>query len=158
MSRPALYLLFPNKEEIFKAAIRQIAGENLGAIRAGLEAYPTEAGKLRFAFEVWCVEPFRLMLQLPDAKELVDCTHGFCARGDGGDHHAVPRSAGGGAGAVRVSAGVVRGLGCAGGGAHFECGGAWVQGRGGNGGGATGDDRWADRVGGGGAEDGLMGV
>jgi len=77
ISRPALYLIYPNKEEIFKAAARQIAGESIAAIREGLSRFPTIEGKLNFAFDVWTVRTYELMLNAPDAKDVIDCTHGF---------------------------------------------------------------------------------
>jgi AcrR family transcriptional regulator len=77
ISRPALYLIFANKEEIFKAAVEQISGESLIAIRAGLENYSDIEAKLNFTFELWTVRPFEVMLNSPDARDLVDCTHGF---------------------------------------------------------------------------------
>jgi len=77
ISRPALYLIYPNKEEIFKAAARQIASESLAAIRDGLKRFPSLEGKLNFAFELWTVHAFELMLKSPDARDIIDCTHGF---------------------------------------------------------------------------------
>jgi AcrR family transcriptional regulator len=77
ISRPALYLIFANKEEIFKAAVEQISGESLIAIRAGLGSHLSIEAKLNFTFELWTVRPFELMLSSPDARDLVDCTHGF---------------------------------------------------------------------------------
>jgi AcrR family transcriptional regulator len=77
ISRPALYLIFANKEEIFKAAVEQISGESLIAIRAGLGSHLSIEAKLNFTFELWTVRPFELMLSSPDAGDLVDCTHGF---------------------------------------------------------------------------------
>jgi AcrR family transcriptional regulator len=76
-SRPALYLIFPNKEEIFKAVVRQLSAESLSAIRAGLPNLPGIEAKLNFTFELWTVRPFTIMLSSPDAKDLVDCSHGF---------------------------------------------------------------------------------
>jgi AcrR family transcriptional regulator len=77
ISRPALYLIYPNKEEIFKAAARQIASESMAIIRDGLHRFPGMEGKLNFAFDVWTVRPFELMLNSPDAKDVIECTHGF---------------------------------------------------------------------------------
>jgi AcrR family transcriptional regulator len=76
-SRPALYLIFPNKEEIFKTVVRQLSAESMSAIRAGLPTLPTIEAKLNFTFELWTVRPFTIMLSSPDAKDLVDCSHGF---------------------------------------------------------------------------------
>jgi AcrR family transcriptional regulator len=77
ISRPALYLIFPSKEEIFTTLIRRIAKENLAFIRGDLWAHSTIEAKLELAFEVWTVEPFRLMQRSPDAKDLVECSQSF---------------------------------------------------------------------------------
>ncbi len=77
ISRPALYLIHPNKEEVFLAVVGDFAAKNLEFIRGDLWTHPTTESKLHFAFEVWAVEPFRLMLDSPDAKDLVDCTQSF---------------------------------------------------------------------------------
>jgi AcrR family transcriptional regulator len=77
ISRPALYLIYPNKEEIFLAAIRNMTAVSMRAIREGLAAHATVESKLQFTFEVWTVRPFQLMLASPDAKDLIDCVQGF---------------------------------------------------------------------------------
>lgn len=77
ISRPALYLIFPNKEEIFKAGFVWMTGESMKVIRQGLAQLPDVEERLNFAFEVWTVRPFEMMLSTPDAKDLIDCTHGF---------------------------------------------------------------------------------
>jgi len=77
ISRPALYLLFCNKEEVFEATLRAFSARALGALRGGLPAQATAKEKLSFAFEVWAIQPFLLLLASPDAKELVDCSFTF---------------------------------------------------------------------------------
>ena len=77
MSRPALYLTFCNKEDIFKAAILRRARRHLAEIREGVNDLPTTEEKLKFAFEVWSVRGFELMSTMPDAKELFSCTLEF---------------------------------------------------------------------------------
>jgi AcrR family transcriptional regulator len=77
ISRPALYLIFPNKEEVFKAAVRQMTAQSFKEIRAGLDGLPTVREKLQFTFEIWTVRTFELMLASPDAKDLVNCIHEF---------------------------------------------------------------------------------
>jgi AcrR family transcriptional regulator len=79
MSRPALYLVYPSKEDIFIAGLRKILDENLAEIRAGLAQRGSLREKLRFAFEVWCVKPFTMILSSPDAKDLLESTAGFAA-------------------------------------------------------------------------------
>jgi AcrR family transcriptional regulator len=77
ISRPALYLIYANKEEVFKAAARRLAAESMRAIRADLGRHASLEARLNFTFELWSVYPFQLMLSSPDAKEIVDCTHSF---------------------------------------------------------------------------------
>jgi AcrR family transcriptional regulator len=77
ISRPALYLIFPNKEEAFLAAIRDFTASSMKIIEEGVAEQPTVEAKLQFAFEVWTVKPFEVMLDSPDAKDLIECGHGF---------------------------------------------------------------------------------
>jgi AcrR family transcriptional regulator len=77
ISRPALYLLLPNKEEAFKASIQNVSAASMAEIRAGLPTISDEEAKLRFVFEIWTVRPFQLMLSSPDAKDLVHCGQDF---------------------------------------------------------------------------------
>jgi AcrR family transcriptional regulator len=77
ISRPALYLIFPNKEEAFLAAIRDFTASSMRIIEEGVAQQPTVEAKLQFAFEIWTVKPFELMLGSPDAKDLIECGHGF---------------------------------------------------------------------------------
>jgi AcrR family transcriptional regulator len=79
ISRPALYLVLPNKEEVFRAAMKQLTAESMAAIRAGLPALPDVEERLRFTFEIWTVQPFQLMLSSPDAKDLVHCGQDFAS-------------------------------------------------------------------------------
>jgi AcrR family transcriptional regulator len=77
MSRPALYLLFCNKEEVFEATLRSFSAQALSQVRRGLPDHATVREKLSFAFEVWAIQPFLLLLASPDAKELIDCSFSF---------------------------------------------------------------------------------
>jgi AcrR family transcriptional regulator len=77
ISRPALYLIFPNKEEVFTALIRQLTTQNLDEICRGLDGFSSSREKLMFAFEIWTVRPFELIMQSPDAKDLINCRHEF---------------------------------------------------------------------------------
>jgi AcrR family transcriptional regulator len=77
ISRPALYLLFCNKEEVFAATLEAFMARTLAELREGLPAQDTVSGKLRFAFEVWAVRPYTLLMASPDAKELIDCSFAF---------------------------------------------------------------------------------
>jgi AcrR family transcriptional regulator len=77
ISRPALYLIYANKEEVFLAALRDFAAGSMKAIEEGITLRATVEEKLRFAFEIWTIAPFKLMLDSPDAKDLIECGHGF---------------------------------------------------------------------------------
>ena len=79
ISRPALYLILPNKEEVFKATIQLVTSEIMKAIREGLSARSTVEDKLRFAFEIWSVQTFQLMLNSPDAEDLFYCGQDFAS-------------------------------------------------------------------------------
>jgi AcrR family transcriptional regulator len=77
ISRPALYLLFCNKEEIFEATLRAFTTKALEEVRHGVAAQTTVEDKLRFVFQVWAIQPFELLIASPDAKELIDCSFAF---------------------------------------------------------------------------------
>lgn len=77
MSRPALYLVFPGKEQIFAAVVRHFTERALGEIKAGLPHQGSLEQQLRFVFDIWTVRPFKLIHELPDARDLVDCSAGF---------------------------------------------------------------------------------
>ena len=79
MSRPALYLAFPNKEAIFRAVLADFVARLDEEARAGLDEHETVADKLGFVLEVWTVRPFELIRDTPDAKELTDCSHEFAS-------------------------------------------------------------------------------
>src|SRR5580704_13856017 len=77
MSRPALYLVFPSKEEIFTALLTRVFAAALDEIRQGLGRWPTAREKLSLAFEVWAVRPFEMTLASPDGKDLYESSYQF---------------------------------------------------------------------------------
>jgi AcrR family transcriptional regulator len=77
MSRPALYLVFPSKEEIFTAVLERAFAANLDEIRQGLSRFKTTEQKLTFAFDVWSVHPFEMILASPDARDLYESSFQF---------------------------------------------------------------------------------
>jgi AcrR family transcriptional regulator len=70
MSRPALYLIFCSKEEVFEAVVAQWIEDSLSRIAAGLATRATLGEKLRFACEVWCVEGLEQALANPDVRDM----------------------------------------------------------------------------------------
>jgi AcrR family transcriptional regulator len=77
VSRPALYLLYCNKEQVFEAVLRDFLTRTLAEVRETLKAPVTAEEKLRLAFDLWAVRPFGLLMATPDAKELIDCGFEF---------------------------------------------------------------------------------
>jgi AcrR family transcriptional regulator len=77
MSRPALYLVFANKEEVFKGAVKQFSGQILEEIRHGLDRRASAEEKLRYVFELWAVRPFETIQSSPDARDLIGYGQGF---------------------------------------------------------------------------------
>jgi len=79
MSRPALYLVFPSKEELFTAVIARLLAASLAEIRAGVARLATPLEQLVLAFDVWSVRPFELVLSSPDARDLYESSYVFAS-------------------------------------------------------------------------------
>jgi len=77
ISRPALYLIFSKKEEVFRGVVRELARETADEVRQGLGAIPSPVDKLKFVCEVWMVRPFDWITQSPETREVYDSTHAF---------------------------------------------------------------------------------
>jgi len=77
ISRPALYLVFSSKEEIFKGVHEHWVKENLAEIESKIAPLRTPDEKLRVAFELWTVRPFEMTLASSEVAELLECTFGF---------------------------------------------------------------------------------
>lgn len=77
ISRPALYLLFKNKEEIFVGVFRQWVDETVKEIETSMASIEDPMEKLKCAFEIWAVRPFGMVIHSPEAKELIDCGFDF---------------------------------------------------------------------------------
>ena len=52
MSRPALYLVFAKKEEVFRGVIRQMAGEIADAVHARVGTIRSPLEKLKFVIDL----------------------------------------------------------------------------------------------------------
>ena len=77
MSRPALYLVFPSKEETLIAVMTQVFAAMLTEIREGLGRLAGVKEKLTFAFDTWTVRGFELVQASPDAKDLLESSYEF---------------------------------------------------------------------------------
>jgi len=72
ISRPALYLVFPGKGDIFAAVIGRLIADTLREFREALPALPRLEQKLHFCCEKWGAHGYELTLARPDAKDLFD--------------------------------------------------------------------------------------
>ena len=79
MSRPALYLVFSSKEQVFTEVVSRSIAENFDELRQSVPRFKTVEEKLAFAFEVWCVRPFELIQASPDAADLLESSYEFTA-------------------------------------------------------------------------------
>ncbi len=80
ISRPALYLIFKNKEEIFKGAYEQWVDEKIFEIEEKAETLNTAEEKLRLAFEVGVIQPTEAMKTSPELEDLVERNFGYGSR------------------------------------------------------------------------------
>jgi AcrR family transcriptional regulator len=72
MSRPALYLLFPNKEEVFAAAVRAFNERGIRAIRSEVASLEGLERQLTYVCQAWIGAGYDQARQFPDAKDLTD--------------------------------------------------------------------------------------
>jgi AcrR family transcriptional regulator len=77
MSRPALYLVFARKEDVFRGVVRQMAGEIADVVREGVGSIRSPLEKLKFVCELWMVRTFDWASRSPEAKEIFDSSHEF---------------------------------------------------------------------------------
>ena len=77
ISRPALYLVFKNKEEIFIGVFHQWVSETLEEIERSVLEIDEPIRQIETAFDIWAVRPFELMMASPEAKELIECSFDF---------------------------------------------------------------------------------
>lgn len=72
MSRPALYLLFPGKEEVFEAAVLHLNVHRIAEIRGSLTKATSLAERLFITLDLWLVRVYELQLTIPDARDMDD--------------------------------------------------------------------------------------
>ncbi len=77
MSRPALYLVFPRKEDIFAAVVRELAREISAEVNRGLASIRPPVDRLKFICELWMVRPFDWINQSEEAREIYEGSHEF---------------------------------------------------------------------------------
>lgn len=69
IARPALYLLFPGKEELFDAALQRLVTTEVESYRAALPRFRTLRSKLLHCVERWSLGGLRLTTTHPDARD-----------------------------------------------------------------------------------------
>ena len=72
LSRPALYLAYPGKDEIFAAVIEYMSAEKLDEFRRALPRLRTLDSRLHRFCEEWAAHGLDLTEKHPDARDLFD--------------------------------------------------------------------------------------
>lgn len=72
ISRPALYLLFPGKEQVFEAATMMLARRRLDEVRAALLARKGLRDRLETACVMLLVRWFEVQQSAPDGRDMDD--------------------------------------------------------------------------------------
>jgi len=72
ISRPALYLIFPDKEAIFTRVIEMMDARSLGQIQKEVDQIASIDQKLLHACTVWGLHGLQLASAYPDAADLFD--------------------------------------------------------------------------------------
>jgi AcrR family transcriptional regulator len=79
VSRPAVYLVFANKEEVFRAVVARYCEQARARAAARLERACGLRDQLAAVLGVWSAEVYDLINQSPEARELHQCTLAFAA-------------------------------------------------------------------------------
>ena len=77
VSRPTLYVRFPNKQAAFRGVVVRGTAELMREIEAVLESGQSLPEKLQGVFEIWTVRPFALAARSPAAEELMAAEFDF---------------------------------------------------------------------------------
>ena len=77
MSRPTLYLRFPNKQAAFRGVVERGTEQMLRELDAVFAGEQPLADKLRAVFQLWTVRPFALAANSPAADELMTAQFDF---------------------------------------------------------------------------------
>ncbi len=72
ISRPALYLVYSSKEDVFRAVVARLFATMLTELGEGIDVRGEPIEQLQLAFEVWCVRPFEIVQNAPDAADLLE--------------------------------------------------------------------------------------
>jgi len=76
ISRPALYLVFPSKDDVFAAVVRHIDAKWHAELTLGLDDQPSAEARIRHACGQWATHGIDMVATYPDAKDLFDLRFG----------------------------------------------------------------------------------
>ncbi len=77
ISRPAVYLLYPNKEEIFRAVVIRFFEHSLLLGQERVQKTESLEGKIKAVLETWVIDPYKVICSSPEAGELFESTYSF---------------------------------------------------------------------------------
>ena len=77
LSRPALYLLYANKEEIFRAVITRYCKNAEKLAYERIELSDDVEQQLKGVMQTWVVEPFIEINRSPEAGEIYEASYAF---------------------------------------------------------------------------------
>jgi AcrR family transcriptional regulator len=72
LTRPTLYLTFPDKESAFQAVVEAMIEEKMSQVRAGISDLSTVDEKLLYVCNAWAAEGYELVQAHPDARDMFD--------------------------------------------------------------------------------------
>ena len=72
LTRPTLYLTFPDKESVFHAVVEAMIEEKMSQIATGISRLQTIDERLLFACNAWAAEGYELVQAHPDARDMFD--------------------------------------------------------------------------------------
>jgi AcrR family transcriptional regulator len=77
LSRPSLYLVFPNKEAVFRDVVKAGLDDLLEKVEQGLPKQRSLEEQLAHVFQITSVGSFELVARAPAAKELMNASFDF---------------------------------------------------------------------------------
>lgn len=77
ISRPALYLLFRKKEDVFSAVVLDLARELSDEAKKAMSEATTPSEKLKSVLYVWAIRDFDIYCESSEARELHDASQEF---------------------------------------------------------------------------------
>ncbi|SON55181.1 Toluene efflux pump ttgABC operon repressor [Hartmannibacter diazotrophicus] len=72
LTRPTLYLTFPDKESVFQAVVETMIEAKMTQIRQGISDLASFEERLLYACNAWAAEGYELVQAHPDAQDMFD--------------------------------------------------------------------------------------